>query len=481
MPRNVSCGALLLMGYVQGQSRDQVTLFPVSLDDLIDADHVCRVIAAFVAMLDLAALGFTKTRIKATGRPPYDPADLLALYLYGYLNRVRSSRRLERECQRNVEVMWLLNRLTPDHKTIAEFRRCNGSALKRAGARFVQLCVRTGLVGGQWVAIDGTKFQAVASPKAIMEPEQIAQLQQALEQRLSEYLAELDTRDTQEGSTCANAQSVRAALAELERQAQALRDTQPGKRVVRTEPQAVVLKGKGPGYNVQTAVDAQHAIIVAHEVNAQAGDNGCLQSMGQAAALALQQQDFHLVADAGYANGEQAQALQQQGIEVHAPVKRSVNNQGDGTLFERSQFIYDASRDTYVCPAGALLERKQVHKADKVVIYAASDEDCGACALKPRCTQAKQRLVSRHLFEAALERIQAQATPEAMRLRRCTVEHPYAALKYQIFEKPRFLLRGLAGASTEISLATLVYNLKRAMNAVGPAMLMSQMRVAKAA
>lgn len=461
MPRNVSCGALLLMGYVQGQSRSQATLFPVSLDDLIGADHVCRVIAAFVAMLDLAALGFTKARVKATGRPPYDPADLLALYLYGYLNRVRSSRRLERECQRNVEVMWLLNRLTPDHKTIAEFRRCNGSALKRAGARFVQLCVRTGLVGGQWVAIDGTKFQAVASPKAIMEPEQIAQLQQALEQRLSEYLAELDARDTQEGAACADAQSVRAALAELERQAQALRETQLGKRVVRTEPQAVVLKGKGPGYNVQTAVDAQHAIIVAHEVNAQAGDNGCLQSMGQAAALALQQQ-----------------ALQQQGIEVHAPVKRSVNNQGDGTLFERSQFVYDVSRDTYVCPAGALLERKQVHKADKVVIYAASDEDCGACALKPRCTQAKRRLVSRHLFEAALERIHAQATPEAMRLRRCTVEHPYAALKYQIFEKPRFLLRGLAGASTEISLATLVYNLKRAMNAMGPAMLLSQMRVA---
>jgi hypothetical protein len=162
------------------------------------------------------------------------------------------------------------------------------------------------------------------------------------------------------------------------------------------------------------------------------------------------------VADAGYSNGEQAQALQQQGIEVHAPVKRSVNNQGGGTLFER----------------------KQIHKAGKVVIYADSDEDCGACALKPRCTQAERRLVSRHLFEAALERIHAQATPEAMRLRRCTVEHPYAALKYQIFEKPRFLLQGLAGASTEISLATLVYCLKRTMNAIGPAMLLSQMRVA---
>lgn len=478
MPRNVSCGALLLMGYVQGESRGQTTLFPVSLDDLMGPDHVCRVIAAFVASLDLADLGFTKARAKATGRPPYDPADLLMLYLYGYLNRIRSSRRLERECARNVEVMWLLNRLAPDHKTIAEFRRCNGAALKRAGASFVQLCVRTGLVGGQWVALDGTKFQAVASPKAITEPEQIAQMQQALEQRMAQYLAELEATDTQERSVCADTQAVRAALAELERQAQVLREAEPGKRVVRTEPQAVVLKGKGPGYNVQTAVDAQHAIIVAHDVNAQAGDNGCLQPMGEAAAQALQQDSFHLVADAGYANGEQAQVLEDQGIEVHVPVKRAVNNQGDGTLLDRRQFVYDARRDAYVCPVGALLHRKQIQKAGKVIIYSATAQDCGACILKSGCTQASQRMVSRHLFEAALERIHAQATPEAMRLRRCTVEHPYAALKYQIFEKPRFLLRGLAGAQTEISLATLAYNLKRAMNAIGPSALMGRLRSA---
>ncbi len=466
------------MGYVQGESREQGSLFPVSLDELIGPDHVCRVIAAFVATLDLADLGFTKARAKATGRPPYDPRDLLALYLYGYLNRVRSSRRLERECQRNVEVMWLLNRLTPDHKTIAEFRRCNGAALKRAGAAFVQLCVRSGLVGGQWVAVDGTKFQAVASPKAIVEPEQLTQTLQALEQRMAQYLQELDTGDTQEGTRAADPQAVRAALAELQRQQQALLQATLGKRVVRTEPQAVVLRGKGPGYNVQTAVDAQHAIIVAHEVNAQAGDNACLQSMGEAAAQALPQPSFHVVADAGYANGEQAQALQDQGIEVHVPVKRSVNNQGDGGLLDRQRFVYDTARDAYVCPAGALLHRKQVAKADKAILYAASEQDCSACLLKPRCTNARRRLVSRHQFEEALQRIHARATPEAMRLRRCTVEHPYAALKYQIFEKPRFLLRGLAGAATEIALATMAYNLKRALNALGPSALLRAVRSA---
>lgn len=350
------------MGYVQGESRGQVTLFPVSLDELIGPDHVCRVIAAFIGTLDLAALGFTKARAKATGRPPYDPADLLALYLYGYLNRVRSSRRLERECERNVEVMWLLNRMVPDHKTIAEFRRCNGPAVKRAGAAFVQLCVHVGLVRGQWVAVDGTKFQAVASPKAIVEPGEVEQRKRILEERISEYLEEVEAGDAQEAASPADPQAVRAALAELQRQQQALQQAVPGKRVV------------------------------------------------------------------------------------------------------------------YVCPVGALLRRKQVLNKDKIVTYAATTKDCAACARKPECTKAQRRYVSRHLFEHALERIRVNATPEAMRLRRSTVEHPYAALKYRIFEKPRFLLRGLSGAAAEISLATLVYNLKRAMNAVGATTLMWHLR-----
>lgn len=469
MPRNESYGALLLMGYVRGESRDQGTLFPVSLDELIGRDHVCRVIAAFVASLSLDELGFARARTKATGRPPYDPADLLALYLYGYLHRVRSSRRLERECQRNVEVMWLLNRLAPDHKTIAEFRRLNGEPLKRAGAAFVRLCAQAGLVRGEWVAMDGSKFQAVASAKAIVDAQQLAEQEARLQQRMAQYLQELDAADEQPAEPELSATALREALVRLEQQRQQLEQIQGrgAKRLVSTEPEAVVLKGRGPGYNVQTAVDAERALIVAHEVNAQAGDNACLQAMGEAAQQALGGKTFKLVADAGYNNGTQAQALEDQGILVHVPGQRSLNNQGDGTLFDRTCFTYDAERDAYVCPAAKLLHRKQAHAKDKIVIYAAKPGDCAACAKKSDCTQADRRFVSRHLHEDMIERMHARATPTVMRLRRCTVEHPFAMLKYQIFEKPRFLLRGLKGAATEMALATLAYNLKRAMSVLG--------------
>jgi transposase len=456
------------MSYVQGQSRDQASLFPVSLDELIGPEHVCRVIAAFVGRLDLNALGFARARAKATGRPPYDPADLLMLYLYGYLNRVRSSRRLERECQRNVELMWLLHRLTPDHKTIAEFRRCNAQPLRQAGAEFVRFCAEVGLIRGDWVAVDGTKFQAVASGKAVLEAAQRAELQARLEQRIAQYLQELETADQLPGEGEVDAQALRQALAQLQQQQSDLSKAgSEQRRHVSTEPEAVVLKGKGPGYNVQTAVDAEHALIVAHEINAQAGDNGCLQRMGELAQQALGVADLKLVADAGYANGEQAQDLEERGVQVHVPVKRSVNNQGGGVLFERTCFTYDAQADVYVCPANKLLARKQINRHDKVVLYAAQPSDCGACAMKDRCTVASRRMVSRHANEQALERIHARATPEVMRLRRCTVEHPFAALKFHIFEKPRFLMRGLTGAGTEIALASLAYNVKRALAVLG--------------
>ena len=464
------------MGYVQGHSRDQGGLFPVSLDELIGPEHVCRVIAAFVARLDLKALGFSRARSKPTGRPPYDPADLLMLFLYGYLNRVRSSRRLERECQRNIEVMWLLHRLAPDHKTIAEFRRCNAAPLRRAGAEFVRFCAEAGLIRGEWVAVDGTKFQAVASGKAILDAAQRAELQAKLEQRIAQYLQALDAADQQPGEAELDAQALRQALARLQVQQTELAKVGNDKqRYVGTEPEAVVLKGKGPGYNVQTAVDAEHALIVAHEINAQAGDNGCLQRMGEAAQQALGAAELKLVADAGYANGEQAHALEDKGVQVHVPVKRAVNNQGDGELFDRACFTYDEQADAFVCPADKLLQRKQINRKDKMVVYAAQPSDCGTCSMKQRCTTSSRRMLSRHLYEQALERIHQRATPAAMRLRRCTVEHPFAALKFHIFEKPRFLMRGLAGAGTEISLATLAYNVKRALAVLGGQRMLQQL------
>ena len=224
-----------------------------------------------------------------------------------------------------------------------------------------------------------------------------------------------------------------------------------------------------PAYNVQAAVDAEHALIVAQQVTVQAGDNGSLQPMAEAAQAATggPAQPINVVADAGYSNGEQAEACEAKGILPHVPANRGVNSRGDGTLFDRTEFTYQPESDTFLCPAGQTLARKQLMRKDRTVLYAAQPEVCGACPLKSRCTVSPRRIVTRHLHEEALQRMQQRATPEAMRLRRATVEHPFANLKYRIFGHPRFLLRGLRGAQTEISLAVAAYNLKRMVNILG--------------
>jgi transposase len=472
------------MGFVRGDSRDQGALFPVSLDELVPEDHVCRVIDAFVGSLDLTALGFSKARPAATGRPAYDPADLLKLYLYGYLQQVRSSRRLERECQRNVELMWLLNRLSPDHKTIAEFRRCEGAALRAVAAAFVRFCRGQGLIRGEWLALDGSKFEAVASRKAVLSRERLLREQAALDRRVAEYLERLDAADAEEGESAIDAGAVREALEVLRRrQAQAAHGLRRLEALgitqwVESEPDAKQMKGHGPAYNVQTVVDAEHALIVTHEVTTEATDNTSLQTMAEAARDVLEQPTLNVVADAGYSNGAQAEALEAQGIVAHIPANRAVNNQGEGAFFDRTSFAYDEASDTLRCPAGQTLQRKQLQRGKHRVLYAAEIGDCGPCVLRARCTASPRRLVARHLHEAALQRMHARATPELMRLRRCVVEHPFASLKYRIFEKPRFLLRGRWGAGTEMSLATLVWNLKRAMKVIGKTALIERLAYA---
>lgn len=461
------------MRYVSGQDRDQTALFPLSLEELVPADHPCRVIEAFVGMLDLAELGFTHARLGKTGRPPHDPADLLKLYLYGYLNQVRSSRRLERECQRNVELMWLLGRLAPDHKTIANFRRHNGVALQRAGAGLVRFCQQAGLVKGQWVAVDGSKFQAVASSKAVVRAVEVDPKLTRLEERIAHYLAELDAADSQESDPLIDRSKVQQALVQLRQRRQVL--VQAGQKLVAekrthlvtSEPDARVMRGVGPGYNLQTAVDGGSAMIVAHSLINEASDNRQLKPMAEAAAAALQVKTLDVLADAGYSNGAQTAALEMQGLHAHVPANRAVNNQGDGNLLGHTAFAYDACTDAMTCPAGKTLQRKQLHRKDQAVIYQAREQDCQACQLKPTCTQAKRRLVRRHLHEDALQRMHQRATPDAMRKRRCTVEHPFAGLKYRIFGHPRLLMRGLAGAAAEIAIATTVWNLKRAMAMLG--------------
>lgn len=432
------------MAFIQGEARGQHTLFPTTLDDLIPADHMCRVIDAFVGKLDVATLGFVRAEPAETGRPGYDPRDLLKLYLYGYLQQVRSSRRLEAECRRNVEVMWLLGRLTPDYKSIAEFRRMHREAVTESGAELVRFARQVGLVGGDWVAIDGSKFRAVSSARSVRERDSVKR-----------YLEELERSDEQD-SLAIDSSAVAAALEKLKS------DPEPEARFMRTS------SGQVPAYNVQTAVDTEHALIVAHAVTTEANDQRSLLPMAEAAKQAVgDPQSLNVVADAGYSNGEQAEACEAHGIVPHAPANRGVNSKGNGTLFDRTEFSYDEKTDTFRCPAGQTLVRKQLHRKDRAVIYAAAPETCADCPLKTRCTTGSRRLVQRHLYEDALQRMQKRATPQAMRLRRSTVEHPFATLKYRIFGHPRFLLRGIAGAQTEISLATMAYNLKRMVNVLG--------------
>jgi transposase len=447
-------GHFSFMSYIRGEGRSQGTLFPVVLDDLVPADHVCRVIDAFVNGLAMAKLGFERAEAAETGRPGYDPRDLLKLYLYGYLHQLRSSRRLEAECRRNVELMWLLGRLYPDHKSIAEFRRMHREAVTAAGAELVRFARSCGLIRGEWIAIDGTKFRAVASSASVRE-----------RQALEKYLDSCEQAD-EEAQAVIDPSAVQAALDKLKQHA---------------EPEARPMRMSGgfaPGYNVQTAVDAEHALIVAHAVTLDAADNRQLEPMAEAAKKALEADSLNIVADAGYSNGEQASRCEAAGLIPHVPANRAINNQGDGNFFDRSRFTYQPESDSFLCPAAKKLDRKQLHRHKRSVYYQAQAADCGSCPLKPRCTAATQRILSRHLDDDALNRMHQRATPQLMRLRRSTVEHPFGTLKYAIFGHPRLLLRGLSGARTEIGIGVMSYNLKRMLNLLGATRLIQALNTA---
>jgi transposase len=435
------------MGFIEGDARTQGALFPVTLEDFIPDDHFCRVIDAFVDRLEMQELGFVRAEAAETGRPGYDPRDLLKLYLYGYLQQIRSSRRLESECRRNVELMWLLGRLCPDHKSIAEFRRMHRQAVTQAGAELVKFARSVGLIRGEWIAIDGSKFRAVSSASSVQE-------RAAVER----YLESLETADREDEPVVENS-AVAAALEKLRRH---------------TEPEAGFMKtrqGLLPAYNVQTAVDAEHGLIVAQQVLAEANDTRSLLPMAEAAQQAVGQASapIHVVADAGYSNGEQAAACESKGILPHVPAHRGVNARGNGKLFDRTAFQYQEESNTMLCPAGHRLHSDG--RNGRAIVYLGRAEVCGACALKPQCTVSRRRIVHRHVHEDALQRMQQRATPAAMQLRRRTVEHPFAILKYPIFGHPRFLLRGLEGTRVEMSLAVMAYNFKRMLKLMGGAAL----------
>lgn len=457
------------MAYIAAESRYQATLLPATIEEYIEDEAPVRVIDAFVDSLDFVALGFERAEPAATGRPGYDPRDLLKLYVYGYLNEVRSSRRLERECRRNLEVLWLMRRLAPDHKTIADFRRDSGHAIVEACRAFVLFCCDQGLFAARLIAIDGAKFRAAASTLRVMDRKRIAAETEQLDARAAEYLADLDKADSGEPSDETTA--TLSALAELEKRRAELNRMhahldQDGRTLVvdgelDARPMGFGRGGKPPSYNVQTAVDADTGFIVHHAVTDEVNDQRMLHPIAKATRDFLKRSDLTVVADTGYSNGNDAAACEADGIIACVPVRPAFNGRGDGTLFERSEFRYDAECDQYICPAGRPLPRKGGISRNS---YNYRSRDCSGCDLKPRCTQAVVRWVTRHKHEDALERMTARvvADPTLMRQRRCSVEHPFGTIKRMM--SGRFLTRGIRGTQTEMALSVLAYNMIRSIN-----------------
>jgi transposase len=457
------------MSYIYGEDRDQAALLPAAIEDYVAADAPVRVIDAFVDGLNVGELGFGRSIPAATGRPPYDPRDLLKLYIWGYFNEVRSSRRLERECRRNLEAMWLLRGLSPDFKTIADFRRDNGTAIVGACRAFVMLCRDAGLFTARLIALDGSKFRAVASGKKVISHAEITEEAARLNRKIADYLAGLDKADAAEPDDRPDA--VPAAMAALQTRRDELArlaarlDEQGRASIVEGEEDARPMgKGNGrkpPSYNVQAATDADTGLIVHYDVTDEVTDNRLLHPMALATKQVLGQERVTVVADAGYSNGAHASACECDGIVACVPANRAVNNQGNGTLFDRSAFVYEPDSDSYRCPAGRSLKRKQLHRRKRNVTYVSSD--CSGCALKPQCTTAARRFIKRHFDEDALIRMNARATSELMARRRCAVEHPFGTIK-RMMAGGRFLTRNLKGTRAEMALSILAYNMLRAFN-----------------
>ena len=472
------------MAYVAGVERTQATLFPQSLGEYIAAENPVRFIDAFVAGLDLQALGFGHAVPAETGRPPYDPGDLLRLYIYGYLNRVRSSRRLETECQRNVEAMWLVRKLAPDFKTIADFRKDNGEAIRKVCREFTLLCKRLDLFGGELVAVDGSKFKASNARDRNYTDRKLERAIGEIDKRVDTYLKELEVNDAQEPqSRKLSAEELRQRIAGLKARGgkyQALRQELREKgetQVSLTDPDCRSMsRGKGGGteigYNVQAAVDEKHKLIVEHEVTNEVSDSGHLSMMATRAKAMLATEHLDVVADKGYYDGGEVKACVEQGITPYIEKPLTSANAKLG-LFTKEDFRYDAQADCYWCPAGkALTYRFQTTELGREIKYYTTAE-CARCVIKPQCTRNKEsRRITRWVAEEVLEEMQRRVASSrpVLAKRKAIVEHPFGTMK-RWMDQGYFLLRRLPKVKTEMSLTVLAYNMKRAMNLLGtPAM-----------
>ena len=474
--------------YVEGGHRTQVTLLPETLDEYVSEDNPVRAVDAFVEELDLVGLGFERAEPADTGRPAYHPAALLKIYIYGYLNRIPSSRRLEREAQRNVELMWLTGRLVPDFKTIADFRRDNGEAIRKVCREFVELSRQLGLFGDAVVAIDGSKFKAVNNRDKNFTPHKLKARMQQLEESVARYLNDLDRADREPASVpAARVSHLKEKIATVKEQVQRLRgiakqlQDAPDQQVSLTDPDArsMATSGRGTGivgYNVQAAVDTTHHMIVAHAVTNVGHDRSQLTAMSTLARDAIGEERLMVLADRGYFDGEEILKCDEVGIMPLVPKPITSNSRADGR-FDKRDFIYNAKRDEYRCPAGerAIWRMTTVESGRRMHRYWPSA--CPRCPIKSRCTPSDYRRIARWEHEQVLDDMQRRLdrTPDAGRLRRQTAEHPFGTLKAWM-GSTHFLTKTLPRVRTEMSLHVLAYNLKRALNIFGTQLLVAFMR-----
>jgi transposase len=475
--------------FIEGEDRSQSTLFPERLDDYIAEDNAVRVVDAFVDKLDLGKLGFDRVEPSATGRPGYQPATMLKIYVYGYLNRLQSSRRLERESHRNVELIWLTGRLMPDFKTIADFRKDNRKAIRRVCVEFVGVCRELKLFSATLVAIDGSKFKAVNSRDKNFTKKSVKRRLQKTQANIDRYLAKLDAVDKQEPEIReVTATELKQKIASMEAKMEELKqheaevEAHPDSQVSLTDPDARSMMKAGGGstvsYNVQTAVDSKYHLIAAHEVTNAPSDRCQLSSMAEQARTALDAETFTVIADPGYYKGQEIVDCYDAGIKALVPKVDTSTSKSKGR-YSKADFRYDAEQNEYVCPAGQRLTYRFDSVENGMTLWVYMTYECSSCPLQTKCTTGSAKRLKRWEHEQRLEMAEAELKkkPDAMRQRKRLVEHPYGTIKYWM-GSTHFLMKRLPNVQAEMSLHVLAYNLRRAINVLGVPKIVEQLQAA---
>ena len=467
-----------MSGFIKGESRSQITLFPEAVDEYIEEDNPVRVIDVFVDDLDLSTLGF-KTIPADTGRPAYHPGVMLKLFIYGYLNCVQSSRRLEREAGRNVELMWLLGRLAPDFKTIADFRKNNTKAIRRVCREFVLLCRKLDLFADSLVAIDGSKFRAVNNRNRNFTKAKIKARLKQIDESIKRYLGQIASADRVDDARAkVKKEGLNEKISKLKQEVERLNETEralqktPDGQISLTDPDArsMATSGRGSGmvgYNAQAAVDSKHHLIVAHEMTNQGHDRAQLANMAAQAKTVLEVDELTVVADRGYYSGEEIKACEEAGIRAYLPKNQTSGNQAKG-YYGKRDFIYHPEDDEYECPAGERAIYRFTREEGGKQIRRYWSSACLGCPRKSKCTTGKERRISRWEHEAILDTVEArlEQAPEMMKVRRSTAEHPFGTIKFWM-GATHFQMKTLRHVGTEMSLYVLAYNMKRVINILG--------------